>query len=257
MGHKELNKVNTVLFDIETTPLLSWNWGKYDQNAIAIKEHSHLLSFSAKKLGGKQITKGLIDYKGYRKDLNDDFRLTSEIWAIFNEADIIIAHNGRAFDTKKVNARFSFHHLPPPSPYKVVDTKEMAKRSFNFTSNSLNDIADYLGIGRKLETGGFELWKECMAGNGRAWREMKTYNAYDVILLEKVYLRLLPFMQSHPNLSSIVEGLVCPKCGSGNLQSRGEARTISQVYGRFQCLNCGGWGRYPKKERSIKITRSI
>jgi predicted RNA-binding Zn-ribbon protein involved in translation (DUF1610 family) len=252
------NKPKILLFDIETTPHLSFTWGKYKQNVVGFDKHSHMLSFSAKWLKGKQVTKGLIDYAGYGKNKNNDKELVRDLWELLDTADIVIAHNGRAFDTKKVNARFSFHEIEPPSPYKIVDTKEMSKKYFNFTSNSLDDIAQYLGIGKKLPTQGFDLWLGCMTGNPRSWAKMKKYNAHDVILLEAIYLRMLPFMEGHVNISSLMEGIACPKCGSTRLQARGEARTQSTVYHRFQCRDCGGWGRSTKTTRKIKeVIKSI
>ena len=86
---------------------------------------------------------------------------------------------------------------------------------------------------------------------------MKKYNKMDLILLEKVYLRLLPFVKTHPNLSSILEGTICSRCGSNHLQSRGEERTLAGVYKRFQCQSCGGWGRFTQKERTLTTTRNI
>lgn len=250
-------KPKTLLFDIETTPLLSYTWGKYEQNVISVEQHSHLLSFSAKKLGEKSsITRGLNDYKLYKKDPASDKDLVEAIHCLFDWADIIVAHNGRAFDIKKVNARFAFYGFPPPEPYQIVDTKEMSKRNFAFTSNSLNDIADYLGIGRKLETGGFELWKGCMAGDKESWKLMKQYNSWDVELLEKIYLKMLPYSKV-PNLGSILEGEVCPRCGSDEIRARGIAKTIASTYHRFQCNSCGGWGRSSKQVERIKVLRSI
>lgn len=247
-----MSQAKILLFDIETTPHLSFTWGKYDQTVVGFKQHSHMLSFSAKWLKGAQVTKGLIDYPSYRKDKHNDQALVQELWSLLDEAEVVVAHNGRAFDTKKVNARFSFHGIAPPSPYKIVDTKEMSKRYFNFTSNSLDDISQYLGVGKKLPTQGFDLWVECMAGNREAWATMKRYNAHDVVLLEAIYLRMLPFMEGHANLSTLLEGQVCPKCGSSRLQARGEARTQSTVYQRFQCQDCGGWGRSTRKTRPIR-----
>lgn len=210
-----------------------------------------MLSFSAKWLGGVQVTRGLIDYPGYQKEKDNDRALVYDLWKLLDEADIVVAHNGRAFDTKKVNARFSFHHIAPPSPYKIVDTKEMSKKNFNFTSNSLDDISQYLGIGKKLVHQGFDLWLGCMAGDPKAWKTMKRYNAHDIVLLEGVYLHMLPFMEQHPNISSLMEGMVCPKCGGENLHARGISRTQSTIYQRFQCQDCGGWCRAVKKSRSI------
>src|SRR5260370_30780531 len=194
-----------LLFDIETTPHVAFTWGKYDQTVIGFTKHSHMLSFSAKWLKGEQITRGLIDYKGYSKDRYNDYHLAYDLWKLLDEADIVIAHNGKAFDTKKVNARFSFHDIPPPTPYKVVDTKEMAKKYFNFTSNSLDDIAQYLGVGKKLPNEGFDLWLRCMAGESKAWADMKRYNAPHVILLKKINLRMLPWMEKHPKIICLMK----------------------------------------------------
>lgn len=247
-----------LLFDIETTPHFSYTWGKYQQNVVGFHRHSFMLSFSAKWLGGAQITRGLIDYSNYKKDKYDDRALVYELWKLLDEADIVVAHNGRAFDTKKVNARLSYHRMAPPSPYKIVDTKEMSKKYFNFTSNSLDDISQYLGIGKKLAHQGFDLWLDCIAGDPKAWQTMKEYNAHDIVLLEGVYLHMLPFMEGHPNMSSLMEDAVCPKCGSAKLHARGTARTQSTIYQRFQCQDCGGWSRAVKKSRSLSnILKSI
>lgn len=253
-----MRKPRILLFDIETTPHLGFTWGKYKQNVIGFNKHSYMLSYSAKWLDGKQITKGLIDYPNYQQNKDNDKQLVQDLWEMLDTADIVVAHNGRAFDTKKVNARFSFHQIDPPSPYKIVDTKEMSKKYFNYTSNSLDDIAQYLGVGKKLPTQGFDLWLGCMAGDAASWVKMKRYNAHDIVLLEAVYRRMLPYMDGHTNLSSLMEGVVCPKCGSEKLQSRGEARTQSTVYQRFQCKDCGGWGRSTKTVRKIKeVIKSI
>ena len=70
---------NIFLLDIETQPLVIYSWGVYEENAIEVKEQWQLLSFSAKWLGGKQITKGLCDYKGYRPGGNDK-KLRKKMW---------------------------------------------------------------------------------------------------------------------------------------------------------------------------------
>jgi hypothetical protein len=39
---------------------------------------------------------------------------------------------------------------------------------------------------------GFELWRECLAGNHEAWDEMREYNIDDVLSLEELYLVMRP-----------------------------------------------------------------
>ena len=233
-----------LLLDIETAPNLVWAWSVYDSNAIAVKEHWYLLSFSAKWLGGKSTTLGLPDFKGYRPGGGDKL-LTEAVWKLLDEADIVIAHNGKDFDLKKLTARFIVHGLPPPSPYKIIDTKDGAKRAAAFASNKLDWLCKQLELGKKMDHEGFPLWEACMNGDARAWGRMKRYNRHDVVLLEQLYNRLAPWI-NQPNAGAWGLGEErCPNvaCGSQNLEKRGLARNNTRAYQRFQCRDCGAWGR--------------
>lgn len=224
-----------LFFDIETSPSLGYVWGKWEQDVIAVKEHWGLLCFSAKWIGQKTKVYSLRTYKTEEK-------LVKELWKLFDEADIIIAHNGIQFDTKKSNALFLRHGLVPPSPYKQIDTKVVAKKYFRFDSNKLDDLGDFLNIGRKIQTGGFDLWLGCMKNDKKSWLKMEKYNIQDTDLLEKVYIKLLPYIENHPNLG-ILQGRKdnCPNCGSDHIQSRGYGINLKTKYRRLTCMECGSW----------------
>lgn len=243
----------TLFIDIETFPLVVNTWGLWQQNVINTLRWSTICACSWKWKDGKQTTKALPDYKGYKPGAVNDEKLVNELWELLDEADIVVAHNGDDFDIKKMNARFVKYGLTPPTPYKTVDTKKVAKRLFRFDSASLNNICSYLGIGKKMSTGGFELWEGCLAGDTKSWEKMKKYNAHDVRLLEEVYDRMLPWMNDHPN-KGLWRPNSCPKCGSDRLQSRGLARTITRNYRRFQCMDCGGWSRSTQSESKTLVT---
>jgi hypothetical protein len=161
------------------------------------------------------------------------------------EADVVVAHNGVDFDMKVINSRFLFHGIKPPAPYKVVDTKREAKKVARFNSNKLDDLGGLLGEGKKIKTD-FDLWLGCINGDKASWNKMVKYNKQDVLLLEKVYMRLRPWMNSHPNLALTNPKAKCGKCGSAHIQWRGTAVTTTRSYARFQCQDCGGWGRATK-----------
>jgi DNA polymerase elongation subunit (family B) len=230
-----------VTLDLETAPNTSYTWGKYDQNVIAFLKEGYLLSFAYKWFDEKTThVIGLCDMKGYKKDLSDDKELTKALWKIFDEADVIIAYNGRKFDIRKANARFAIHGLPPPSPYKVIDPLPTVRRVFKFESNKLDDIGEYLGLGRKIETGGFKLWLGCMNNDTPSWNKMKKYNKQDVVLLEKVYQTIRKWDDKHMKLHF---DNLCGVCGSSDVQWRGEYRTTQKKRGkRFQCKLCQSWG---------------
>jgi hypothetical protein len=238
--------LKTVIFDIETSPNLGYVWGKWEQNVIENVKDWRVLSFSYKVLGeNKTYAYGLCDFPGYKKDKDDDTKLVKKLHEVLSDADVVVAHNGDEFDIKKANARFLAAGLTPPTPYKSIDTKKVAKKYFKFDSNKLDELGRYLGIGRKLQTGGFDLWKGCMYGDMKAWTLMKKYNKQDVDLLEKVYLRLRPWITNFPTFEN--RG-VCRNCGSTRLQSRGHRYTISNKIQRLQCSGCGAWSD-GKKER--------
>ena len=164
------------------------------------------------------------------------------MWGLLDKADVVIAHNGDSFDIKKTNTRFAIHGMKPPSPYKSIDTKKLAKKYFKFDSNKLDDLGMYLSVGKKLSAGGFATWKGCMQGDKKSWKRMVDYNKQDVVLLEKVYLALRPWMTNHPNINILDERLgACPTCGSDKVQKRGWAITPVNRKQRYHCQNCGRW----------------
>jgi hypothetical protein len=232
------------LFDIETAPSLGYFWGKlWETDIIGVDTPWYMLCFSYKWLSDKTIyTHALPDYKRYKKDKEDDTDLAKDLHSLFDEADILIAHNGDRFDIRKANARFIRHGWKPPATYKSIDTLKVARRHFLFDSNRLNDLGEFLGVGKKIPHTGFDLWKRAMAGDEEAWRQMKAYNRRDVVLLEKVYERLRPYMPNHPNLTLYTDSPdCCPTCNSKHIQRRGFAVKSTRLYRRFQCRDCGGW----------------
>ena len=228
-------------FDIETYPMIVAVWQQYEANAIWVEQDTHLLSFAVKWAGRNGVkVHALPDYKGYERDKHNDAALVRDMWRVMEEADIIIAHNGDAFDIKKVNSRFAVHGLKPPAPHKSVDTLKIARKHFKFDSNKLDNLGRYLGVGRKLPNTGGHLWKRCGEGDPKAWRLMRRYNAQDVRLLEAVYLQLRPW-GAHPNLNLYTGDRGCPVCQSNNVQARGFNVAKTRKVQRLHCQSCGHW----------------
>jgi len=240
------NSLKVLFLDIETSPNLGWCWGKYEQNIIKFEQESYMLCFTAKWLGSKEvITFGLDDFPAYKKDKKNDSELVKKLWELLDEADIVVAHNGDSFDIKKTNARFLMNGLGPPSPFRSIDTKKVAKKYFLLNSNKLDDIGKNLNVGKKLSTGGFKLWLGCMDGNETCWKKMKKYNKQDVVLLEDVYLKLRPWINPHPNVGINICKHSCNNCGGSRLQRRGFSYSRQVKYQRFQCTSCGAWKQGP------------
>lgn len=238
------HRVKICFLDIETSPLVGYAWATYDTSIIKVLEHSKVISCSWKFLGSDETyVRAISDYDTYQPGKINDEALVKEVWRVLDESDIVVAHYGIQFDFKKLNARFVYYGLNAPSSYQVVDTKKEASRHFKFDSNSLNSLSEYFGIGSKVENGGFGLWERCIAGDKEAWDMMKKYNTQDVVLLEKLYLILRPFIKTHPNVSLINEQkeLACPSCAGTSLSKRGFSFTRTGRKQRYQCNGCASW----------------
>ncbi len=252
-----------VTLDIETSPIEAWTWGLWDVNVglEMIATEWSILAFTAKWL---TESKPIYHDTGGRgaKRVRDDKTLLGFIWDILDEADIVIAQNGKAFDIKKINARMAMAGLPPYSPVRIIDTMLEAKRHFAFTSNKLAWLSKYLTPSKKSEHKafpGFELWKQCLLDNPKAWAEMRKYNIQDVISTEELYLKLRPWIKGHPNVAAYMddEETRCPKCASTRLHKRGLDRTHAGAYQRWQCQDCGGWCRSRGNELSTTKRKTL
>lgn len=247
--------MKVLLYDIETMANLGWIWGKYEQSVIEYQQEWYMLCFAYKWLGQKKThVVSLPDFPDYEPGTTDDFNVVEKLWNLFDEADVVIAHNGDSFDQKKAHARFVYHHMSPPSDYKQIDTKKVAKRHFNFNSNKLDDLGNHFRVGRKTPHTGWEMWKGCEQGDMKAWNLMTKYNKQDVDLLEKVYLRMRPWMKNHPSVTVFDEQFDgCPICGGTDMQKRGFTFTKTGKKQRYQCMTCHAWSTDRKTENFKEV----
>lgn len=237
----EFKEPKILIFDIETAPIMGYVWSLWNNNVglNQVEQDWYILSWSAKWLGKDEIF-----YQDQRKakNIEDDKKLLKGIWDLLDEADIVITQNGKAFDVKKLNSRFIMNGYEPPSSYQHIDTKQIAKRKFAFTSNRLEYMTDKLCSTKKskhAKFSGFTLWKECLAGNIEAFKEMEEYNKLDVLSLEELYTKLAPWDNSI-NLNVYHDSLInACSCGSTDFKRAGYHMTNSGKYQRYKCKSCG------------------
>lgn len=228
-----MTKPKILLLDTETSPNTAFVWRLFKQTIPIgqLIESSFLMCWSAKWLGEEEI-------------LFDSFVQSSHaamlkrLHKLMSEADAVVTYNGESFDIPVVNREFLIAGLPPPIPYKSDDLYRTIRRKFRFVSNKLDYICQQLELGEKRKTD-FKLWVDCMNRDKAAWSKMKEYNLQDVLLLEKLYFRILPWIQSPLNRSVLAEAPVCSKCGCDHLIRKGWHITRGNKYRRYQCKGCG------------------
>lgn len=226
-------------FDIETAPHMAYVWKCFKEyvSPEQMIQHTTVICWAAKWLGDDEVLFDDVPHDDYTNDKG----ICESLWKLIDEADIIISHNGRAFDHPLMRTRWLAHGMPPPSPYQTVDTCKLAQKQFRFPRSKLESVARYLEIGHKTSHDGFQLWRDCMDGDEEAWAKMREYNINDVILLEDVYMRLRPWDRQHPNVSLDYDDVMrCIVCGSTALESLNQpTRTQASTFESYRCQHCG------------------
>ena len=202
-----------LFLDIETSPNTAHVWGLWQQNVglSQLRESSRVMCWAAMWAGDDEVNFSSENHTSHKN-------MIKAAHSLLDEADAVCHYNGKKFDMPTLNKEFLKHGLLPPSPYKQIDLLRVARSQFRFPSNKLDYVAQQLGLGKKVAHEGHELWIKCMAGDKDAWARMEEYNINDVLLLEKVYDRLLPWINNHPNMSYTKSEYVCPTCGGDHHQ---------------------------------------
>ncbi len=245
-----------LLYDIETAPITAHMWSMWQQGfgLNQIESDWFIMSFAAKWLGEDEIF--YYDQSNVQ-DMEDDYELLLKLWHLLNEADIIIGQNVRKFDTKKVNARFILNGLPKPSTYRQIDTLEIAKQQFGFTSNKLEYMTDKLCVNTKKSKHekfpGHTLWTECLKGNPAAWQEMKEYNIDDIVSLEELYNLLSSWDAKLPNFDVYIDDVL----DMGEWEFEGYHYTNLGKYKKFRSNKSGVQRRSRVNELSKEKRQSL
>lgn len=243
-----MNKLNCLVIDIETAPLLAYVWGLKDQfiSPNQVYKDWYIMVWSAKWLGDNKSK--IITYDTRNKKYGDDLSILKPLWRLLNQADIVITQNGKEFDAKKINARFMLHGMKPPKPYAHRDTYQIVRRVAGFTSNSLEYLTSKF-CKKHVKTShskfpGMKLWVECLKGNKAAWDEMVAYNREDVLSTEELYLKIQAWApESMPVVFDLTDKTSqCGTCGySGKMRVGRPRRAKTYSYRQNSCPKCGTW----------------
>lgn len=234
MTLEEKKAPRILLLDIETKPLIVYAWRMYEElNSLEkVIDTGGLLCFAAKWLGEKE--KHFYSEWEHGRDV-----MVKAAHKLLSEADAVVTYNGEKFDLPKLQAEFVMVGTGTPPPLTSIDVYKTTK-TMGFVSKKLDFVAKALGCGQKVEHEGMALWHKVLQGNSKARKKMKKYNIGDVTLLEKVYLKIRPFIKNHPHMG-FTPKRECGACGSSKMQSRGFRRTRAMRIQRLHCQECGSW----------------
>jgi len=250
MGQKLL------IYDIETSAISAYVWKIWQTDVVRIIEDWDIICFAYKWYGEKKVYfVAQWDFKDFKPGVRNDYSVVAELHRLFSEADVVIAHNGNSFDQKKAQARMLIHHMPPPLPYKQIDTKLEIKKVGAHTSNSLVHLAKSLDLDPKDDAGGFDTWINSMNGDKKAQRHFKKYNLQDVLTLEQLYESVRPWIKNHPAMNVMLgRPDACPKCGENTMiKSMKYQATSGNRYQYYRCKNCQGMSKSRVPEKAERM----
>ena len=177
---KSYTKPKVIFLDIEVSPQDSMTYGKFHEAVVlSVVRPQYLFCFSYMDIDSKKArVVSLTDFPLYKKDPHNDREVVKALHKIISEADYIVAHN-IAFDVKMAKARFIKHKLEPLKKLKTICTLKLARKVASFPSNSLKELALFLGVKHKMETSK-DLWQKIYLNqDSNAWTEMRLYNKID------------------------------------------------------------------------------
>lgn len=236
-------------YDLECMPSVSVSFGRWKQNIgvdNVLEEGAWLIS-AVVSINGVVTSLCLTPQEALDRD---DSRIVANLYEIFEGVDIAVAQNGDRFDWPLFKTRCIKNGFNPPKTVKHIDTLKIAKQ-LKFNSNRLDSLGKELGLGRKIQHSGIDLWIRCMRGEQDALDQMLEYNEQDVVLLQQVYYKLRAFDSKHPNVSHFYsdDKTRCPVCGSEDLVLTGNS--VYTPVSEFAEVACGSCGHRSRKRQAI------
>lgn len=240
-----IKKPVIISFDLEVSPALGYFYPPtWETGILKVAHRQVLMSFAWQVVGERKVhSLSLADMDTFKVDPHNDKLLAIELHKVLSGADIILGQNSDNFDIKMANYFFIMNDLEPVPPTKSIDTKKIAKRYFRFNNNTLDNLGEELGVGKKTKVKVGDLWEDCFINNDpKAYKKLKTYNEQDVRVTTGIYLKMRSYMHSHPSLSRISgDWDSCPRCGSYSFRIKAYRTTNTSRYRQYQCNECHGF----------------
>ena len=181
---KDFKKIG--FLDIETTSL----------NANTPK--AMILCWYIKPEGSDKFDKFCIDPADInRKDVQDKHVVQALCDVILSHKyDILVTYYGTGFDIKFMRSRALLHGIDFPVYGETLhlDVYYATKSKLKLQSNRLAYACEYFGIKGKTPLD-LSTWNDAAFGDKKALGYIYNHNKFDVVILEKLYRKLRPYIK--------------------------------------------------------------
>jgi DNA polymerase elongation subunit (family B) len=223
-----------LLFDIETKPVKFWGWGVGKQyvthDRIVNGERFDIICIAYKWIGEKETH--CLDWGANQNSAKMIEQFSKQV----EQADLVIGHNGDRFDIKHVNTQRLMHGQKPIKWPTSEDTLKQLRANFAFACYKLDYITKTL-FGEGKSPMAMDDWiniveKKCK----KSLHKMIEYNKRDVVLLERTFIKLAPYIK--PKINKSHGTIACPRCNSFDIIKYGHRYTMTGKKQVYQCRSC-------------------
>jgi predicted PolB exonuclease-like 3'-5' exonuclease len=229
-------------FDLELSKALFWAWGTGKQflSADQLIEPQKIISLHWSWEDEEEVHN-----MDWGLDKQCDKAIVKKIIKLFDQADEIVAHNGRKFDLKKVYGRAMFHNVKMASDYhhKMLDTMLMVKSVAYLPSYSLKFCCKHFNLPLKLSSGGSETWDLVQFHKDqKALDHLLHYGDGDIVSMKALFHYIRPYTK-HKTHYAVLRGdekFNCPECGKLSHYKQMRTTAAGTIQHRMQCSDRKG-----------------
>lgn len=172
----------------------------------------------------------------HRVDTAEDALLMKRVWTVLAAADIWVGWYSKGFDWKFLNTRILDAGLPPLPDVAHIDLYYTAKHKLALSSNRLANVQDFLQLPTTKTPLTKRVWRRAQAGHVEDISYIIEHCLADVNVLEEAYMKLRPYVKTHPRVAGKDR---CRVCG-GIYYSKGlRVTTTLGPRRRLECRDCG------------------
>ena len=152
-----------------------------------------LLTYAIKEYHKKKILSGRITTDEIRSKFLDK-ELTKRLIKDFSKFDVVVTYYGSKCDLPYMRTRALKWNLNFPSYgyIKHIDMYYIVKNKLSLNRNSLKNACALLGIKGKNQVFG-DIWIRAVTGDTKSIDYIHKHNLLDVIILEKLYDKMITF----------------------------------------------------------------
>lgn len=255
------NKAPKVLiYDIETTPLLTYVWRLGEQviyHHQLVKPWDKYNIICISYMWDTDIKAKTIHWD-YKKQ--DSAKVVREFDKIIKKADIALGKNSDRFDVKHINAQRLIHNLPPLPQWMdyTDDVEKQIRKHFILPSYGLDYISKEFGMGGKVKMD-FQDWVDILEKkNKKSFQKMCYYNRKDVEDTKAIWNKIKPYIKPKFNMSVFYGDIRCTNCGGQNVRKDGTRIKNQSTYQELYCKDHYGYaGRVLLNDKNIKLLEEL